>query len=358
MLRSDSGNTRYLRRASKRLSKTRFGPYFAAGTLAATGASYLYSKYKAQSAKKTTKSLTPNANTKSTIRTRKPMKRLRIKGKSKVKNLERVVKNLKMATEADQGVLTYRWRQTYRNLSAVNAHSLLSVPVLLNGVLETVLGQLRYYNPSSPATLVQADGTTGTFMKDFTFDKIYTSIICRNNYQSPAKVRVYMCKVKDDTNIDPVTAFTNGLADIGSPTSTSPLVFITDSPQFNDLWKIHSSEMATLQPGEEMKMTYSVPAFQYDPSLVDSHNQAYQTRYHGCVFVVRVEGVIGHDTSVDQQGSLQAGVDIQMDRTFTVKYSAGADIEYLVVQDESDTFTNGGVASQKPIPDNVAYSVA
>lgn len=305
--------------------------------------------------KASTKSLTTNASSSRTLKKKRAPGRVK---KPTVKKLAKAVHKLRIATESDQGVLTYRWRQTYRCLASVNSSSHTNVPVSLNGVLETILAQLRYYNPSVPGTLTQADGASGTFMKDFTFDKIYTSLICRNNYQVPAKVRVYLCKVKDDTSIEPTSAFSNGLADIGNPSSTSPLVYLTDSPQFTDLWKIENSEIAQLQPGEEMKMTYSIPTFQYDPSLVDSHNQAYQTRYHGCVIVVRVEGVLGHDTSVDQQGSLAAGVDIQLDRTFVVKYSAGADIEYLVVNDESDTFTNGGVTSQKPIPDNIAYSVS
>lgn len=305
--------------------------------------------------KDSAKTMTTNASSGRILKKKKSVGNIK---KPTVKTLAKAVKKLRIATESDQGVLTYRWRQTYRCLSSVNGQSLTNVPILLNGVLETILAQLRYYNPSTPTTLVTADGASGTFMKDFTFDKIYTSIVCRNNYQVPVKVRVYLCKVKDDTSIEPTTAFSNGLADIGNPSSTSPLVYLTDSPQFTDLWKIHSSEIAQLQPGEEMKMSYTVPTFQYDPSLVDSHNQAYQTRYHGCVFVVRTEGVLGHDTSADQQGTLAAGVDIQMDRTFVVKYSAGADIEYLVVNDESDTFTNGGVTSQKPIPDNIAYSVS
>lgn len=314
---------------------------------------------KSQPKKNSTTGFTGNANTARTIvRTKPPKKWAKVPKKGKVKKLEAAVKNLRIATEADQGCLTYRWRQVGRMLCNVNSSYFGAITGHNTAALETVLAQLRYYNPSSPATLVTADGTTGTFMKDFTFDKTYIKFLARNNYQSPVKVKLYVCTVKDDTSIDPVVAYGNGLADIGAPSSTSTLVYLTDSPQFNDLWKIHSSESATLQPGEEMKITYSPDKFQYDPSLVDSHTQSFQTRYKGCCIVVRIEGVIGHDTTLDQQGSLQGGIDWQMDRTYVVKYSAGADIEYLVVNDQSSTFTNGGVASQKPIPDNVAYSVA
>lgn len=306
-----------------------------------------------KSSKATTGNIKSNQNISRPLRKKSRPSRVR---KPTVKKLAKAVHKLKLVTESDQGELIYRSRQVDNLVSSVNSQNWLGTPVFNTTFLETVLAQLRYYNPSTPGTLTTADGTTGTFMKDFLFEKMYVSYMVRNNYQVPAKVKIHLCKAKVDTSIPPNTAYTQGLTDVGAPSSSSPLVYLTDSQQFVDLWKIVSTESATLQPGEELTLTHTTPSFQYDPSLVDSHNQVYQKAYHGMAVFLRLEGVLGHDVSLDVQGTLQAGVDVQMNRTVIVKYSAGADIKTIVVNDESGTFTNAAVVSQKPVADNLSYS--
>lgn len=273
------------------------------------------------------------------------------------KGLKNQVKELKRLAEADTGELIYRDRATDAVLCSVNgtAHS----DFVLNSTshLEGVLAQLRYYNPSVPGTLTTADGATGSFEKEFYFTTCYGNLTCRNNYQVPVDVSIYLVKVKNDTSIIPTTAFTDGLADVGSPTSTSPLVYLTDSPIFNDLWKITNTYKFKLSPGQQKSYSASTPKFMYDPSLTDVHGLVYQRKNKTMAFIVRVEGVIGHDTTADEQGCLAAGVDVMFDRTFKVKYQAGADIKYIHVVNSASTFTNGGVVSNKPVSDNQQYSV-
>jgi len=341
----------------------------AAGAVAAYSAKNAYnslSKYMSATKKKSVarrrkqpyQALNSNANT-----TRKPYKkstrRKRYgKGKSKVNKLSQTVRNLKRSAEADQGMLTYRHRTTGSCLSSVNAITYDGQNILSSSFYEAVLAQLRYYNPSSPSTLVQADGATGTYMKDFYFEKVFAKLTVRNNYQVPCKVTVYSCKVKSDTSVSPVNAITNGLTDVGAPSATSPIVYPSDSPQFRDLWSVVATTKKVLQPGEEMVVGYSAKPFTYDPSLFDSQTETYQARVGAFTYLIRTEGVLGHDTSAAQYGTLQSGVDWQIDRTVKVKYSAGADIEYVYVVDASYTFTNGGVCSSKPVADNIPYSVA
>jgi len=135
------------------------------------------------------------------------------------------------------------------------------------------------------------------------------------------------------------------------------MVYLTDSPQFQELWSVGKSMSKTLQSGQECTMVHTCKKFNYNPSVSDSHTSNFQKSFDGSYLVVRVEGVLGHDTSADEQGTLQAGVDVQIDTTWKVLYPAGADIKYIFVADDSSSFTNGGVCANKPLSDNQGYTV-
>lgn len=274
-----------------------------------------------------------------------------------VKGLKKQVSQLSRIAKADQGTLIYRRRITFRNLASANSSVHGGVTMNSLGMLETVLGQLRYYDPTAPTTLVTADGSTGTYSKEFYFDISSHNFIIKNNYQVPCRVRYYICRIKEDSSITPVTAFTNGLADVGNPSTTSPLVYITDSPQFDEIWSIQKSDSFVLQPGSIRKIFYTNKKFTYNPSVSDNHSSSYQKSFDGSYFLVRTEGCLGHDTANDEQGSLPAGIDIQHNATWKVLYPAGADIKWIHVDDNSNNFTNAGVTSSKPVSDNLQYSL-
>jgi len=286
--------------------------------------------------------------------------RKKLKPMSKGKSLKKQVKNIQQSLKSERGILIWRAKDCAALNSTISnvAYAEYSINNLSN--METCLANLRYYNPSDPATLVTASAATGSFYKSFLFKSIYALIDLTNNYQIPCTVRVYVCQVKDDTNITPNTAFENGLADVGNPDNTSPLCFPTDSPQFTEMWRILKTVDRKLLPGRKMTVSHSVKNIQYDPSLSDSHTSAYQTRYKPFVFYVRICGVEGHDTTVTtEHGTLAAGVDVEVRKTFTVEYDAGADIKTIVLADASDTsFTNAGVVSSMPVSDNIGYSIA
>lgn len=250
-----------------------------------------------------------------------------------------------------------RTRDTGRVVGSVNNIGQNSYDLSTVTTIESVLANLRYYNPSAPATLTTASGTTGTYQKEFLIKRNYAKFFCRNNYQVPCEVSLYLVVPKEDTSITPLTAFQNGLADVGNPSSTSPLVYPSDSPQFMDLWKIVKTKKAYLLPGKSCQITHSTKSFQYDPSLVDSHSLTYQSRYGSMAILVRVEGPLGHDTTANEQGSLVATLDYQIEKVIEIKYSAGADIKYIISNDNSNTFTNGGVVSNMPVSDNQQYSI-
>jgi len=276
------------------------------------------------------------------------------------RTLKKQVKELKRIAESDMGTHIQRRRSTGVISSSVNSKSIQSGSLCNITLIEEVMAQLRYYDPSAPSALVTADGTTGSYQKEFLFKSIHHNFMLTNNYQVPCKVKIFLVRSREDTSINATTAYTNGLADIGNPTSTSTLVYLTDSNQFNDLYKIVKSSSGYLQPGDSMSIAFTDSPFQYDPSFTDSHALTFQNRYKDLQFVVDVQGPLGHDTVVTtEQTNLQAAVDFELRTTFTVNYSAGADIKYLHIDDEGDTaFTNSGVVSSKPVSDNIGYSLA
>lgn len=276
-----------------------------------------------------------------------------------INKLKRDVKRLKIKAEGDQGTLVYRYRGVGRILASINSNAMQYVGISGVSTLEAVIANLKYYDPSAPTTLVTADFASGSFQKEVTFSKIYGKVTVRNNYQVPCKVKLYVCRPKEDTSISPIVCYTNGLTDMGAPTSTSTLMNLTDSDEFNSLWNIIKSSKHTLLPGQEASIIHSGKLFQYDPSFVDDHTLSFQARFDGAVVVIRVEGVLGHDTSANEQARMQAGVDYESYILHEVQYSAGADIKYYVLSDNaSASFTNGGVCSSMPVADNIGYSVA
>jgi len=330
-----------------------YGAAKAVAPSATTAVAYRKKKRAGTAVKYDNNALKRNASKKSRA---KPKRQASVR--KEVKQVKRSLRTVNKKLNAGMGHLTFRQRSTGRVLAAVNQQTLLNIGAVHLNFIESVLAQLRYYNPSSPATLVTADGTTGSYSKNFLFKSIVIKLTIRNNYQAPALVRTYTCLPKGDTNVDPATAFTAGLADVGNPTSSLQIVYLTDSPQFKDLWKSVKSTKNLLMPGDEIDVYYKCPQFNYDPSYADSNTDTYQSVFKSVALLIRVDGILGHDTSVDEQGFLQAGIDYSMDRVATVDYQAGADIDFIYCTDGSDSFTNGGVVSQKPVADNLPYSVA
>lgn len=278
-----------------------------------------------------------------------------------VTQLKREVRRLKTKTsicDSMDAQLVYKNRQVDACIASANQSCHSEKAGVNQSLIETVLGQLRYYDPSTPGTYITADYSTGTQSKEIMLSA-YSKCLVRNNYQVPAHITVYVCTPKTDTSIAPITAMTNGFTDIGvSSANTNLQAYITESPQFQDLWKVASSTKKTIQPGQTCSVSHSVKKMKYDPSLNDSHPQSYQKKSGAHVYVIRVEGEVAHDTTADQQGFSGVGVDIVVDTKFTVHYDGGAAINYMVLATDASAFTNGAVLSNKPVSDNQGYSLA
>lgn len=337
----------------------------AVGGLATTGkiawnaakyaANMALSNYRKPSKKtRSTKTQGPSKMAKSKVYTkpRPPNDRTKNKLKRKVNQLARQVNN-------NTGTLVYKRLSSDRVVCSINQCNYLNFSSNDISKLEGIVDGLLYFNPATPGTLTTVDATQGSYHKEVEISSTYSKLVCRNNYQVPCEVIVYCIVPKEDTSVNAQTAMTNGFGDIGSGLSgTSIMMYPSDSPEFRRLYKIVSTVKKELAPGQTFSSMFSGPSFQYDPANVDTHALSYQRVYNAHQYLIRVQGVCGHDTVADEQGYLAAGVDITLREQVVVKYPAGIDLYRVEHVTALDTFTNSGVVSSKPVSDNIGYSVA
>lgn len=295
----------------------------------------------------------------------KPTKeeKLRIKSNQKLtqdlKGMKLQVKKLKKFDDQSTGFMTNRVAKTGTLRSAANAQNTVFDSPSDVVTLEARLASCKYFDPSTPGTLVTGSPAAGSYQRRILFNSITMTTTYRNNYQVPVNLIVYLCEVKEDTSITPLTAWSGGIPDGSNLSSTTDLnQYPTDYNQVNDLWKLTKHCEVTLQPGQEKVVTNTCKSFDYDPATVDTHALSYQRDYRAFGFLTVIKGALMHDTLVaGEQGISQSGVDYETKFTYKVKYSAGINITYSVVDNTYDTITNDGVLSNKPAAENQQYAI-
>lgn len=268
----------------------------------------------------------------------------------KVNLMDKKIKNT-------EGHLFYRNRDAFILKSLLNQAAHASYQGCEITLVEAALAQLRVFDIAAPATLVQVDATAGSYHKEI-LCKAKSKLVLRNNYQVPCKVLILCLVPKMDTSISGHQAVINGFADIGGVGITNIQMFPRDSPQLGDLYTVKKTVRKTLKAGAECSVSMYSKLFNYDPSFVDSHALSYQKKYGAHQYLVRLEGVLGHDIAVaTQMLPLRAGLDIYCDREIECIYDAGIDLKYYVTVNDMTTFTNTGVTSQVVV-DNQDYSLS
>lgn len=256
------------------------------------------------------------------------------------KQLPRIKKDiavLKKQVKSNTSTYIKKFRTFGTSLSAANNQcDYHEVGMNSVSILQDVIDSVKYFDPSTPGTLINVDLSAPTFQNQVNFVKSYCKVLARANYSVPTRLTLYICECKKDTSIAPATAISNSLTDFSNAASTSPLVYPTDCHDFNDLWKIVASKRCVLQPGQEVSLSHSFKPFMYDVSLADSQSDSYQTYFHGSIMLIRVEGVTAHG-STSGTAQAQGGVDLEVERQHVVKYPGGADIVYMEVDDNPNT---------------------
>jgi len=278
--------------------------------------------------------------------------------KRKTKKLATRVKAVEQKLRDETSLVIYKFddKDTLKPAASTAAYGFKSA--VSTATLELALAQARFFDPANPGTLITASLASPTFTQRCLVS-VYSKILLTNNYQVPCVISYGVAYPKADTNISPNTAFTQGLADCGNPDATSIMLSWKDSQEFNKLWRV---KVATklLKPGGSVSLTHKQSPFTFDPSFFDSHALTYTKDNKSCVFIYRIQGVLGHDTTVTtEQGFLPAGIDVNVKNIYRVHYnSGGASVKTIVLNEtSSQSFTNAGVVSEQPVADNISYSL-
>lgn len=218
-------------------------------------------------------------------------------------------------------------------------------------------------DPQDPSVAPTAENlAAGTYSTKVRIKSAYLRMQARNNYKVPCVYEAYIFGPIQDTSTSPVTAWTNGLSDnpgnaIVALSSTSPLVFLSDSGNVKKLYKVLVKKRMVLQPGQELEISYTLKNGTYDNSLGDLDTATYQARLLSMSACANVKGVLGHDTTITTEfGLVAAGVDIRVDRRIIIEYPCALPLRYVEVSNSLDTFTNNGIVSEMPQANNIAYS--
>ena len=288
-------------------------------------------------------------------------KRLRGGGKKPKPNapVKKAIRNLQHSVGLHESIHTRRQISSGNITTNDNEANYLLLQANRSSDLESAMTLFRYFNPATAGTLTTADPTSGTYSREIQVDNVSVHINLRNNYQVPVRCRVYTVTPKDDTSVTPTSAFTQGMTDqyITSPGLTSLTSYPSDIKQFNELWKIVDTTNYLIQPGSEKELKYNTGRFDYNSSVQDSHALSFQKQWKAVCFMVRIEGVLAHDSAGTLVGLSDAGLDWIMRRTWTFRYDAGIKLHDFSEDVDVDDITVP-LVSNKPLADNQSYSIA
>lgn len=297
---------------------------------------------------------------------RKSRKRRFTKRRRGNRRLRSKVARLSKISATKTGTHIFRNRHTGKASVAKAVASYSTIGTTINTDYETVINQLKFWDASHAV-----DDTTTTPYLDpdllnaqhqprslkFLFTQIFSQVDLYNNYQVPVDYTLWCLAPRKDTNQAPLTAFTAGLANVGSPIQLSPLTFPTDSPTFSQLWKTIKKKSGTLQPGAKITCSNTIKNLVYDPAAHDDHTLTYQRGEKSRVWFLRLVGTIGHDSVVlTEQGNMAGAVDFVHYRKYSIKYDAGMDIKTVLITDNANVFTNVGLRTANFGVDNVPFA--
>lgn len=276
----------------------------------------------------------------------------------KVNRLSKHIKVTKRLAQGSLGTHIYRERFVGYSTSSQNLQKTESLNLVDTGSYLRAIEDLKFYDPSVPATLVTEDGGNGIYQRDFFFKSVKVEIEIKNNYRIPCWVEAYIVKPRDNTSITPVTSYAAGLSDQGGVSFTSPLAYPWDSIQLGLLWKSVQSVKRYLNGGDSIYMEYILPSFSYDKSYVDTITEVYLPMYHSCNLLTRMSGALAHDNVTPTDiGTGTSAMNIMRTISYVIEYPAGSNLNDIKLDNTFSTFTNGAVTGNKPAAVSTSYGI-
>lgn len=276
------------------------------------------------------------------------------------KTLKAKVDELARAVRAEQGTHLHKLRETGTYPVSAGGVDYYSNP-FYTAQIKTALANLRYFDPSNPATLITGvDNTSGTYTRNCRIEWVTRKIEFKNSYQVPVKITVYNCFVKADTSSNIVTLINTSATDqVLNGDQTSNLIKPFEMTQMRALWRSKGHKSRILQPGQSFTFGTRIPGFDYKPALEDQQGDNYQVRYGAHTWLIRLEGVLSHDTTLGEYNTGEGSVDYDQRDCLMISYDAGTNLHDIYINDNADPgFTNNPVTGVRPISDNQSFSTA
>lgn len=258
------------------------------------------------------------------------------------------------------GTQTWKWKGTEELACGINEANYTDVGTVNLTYLNHVVDNVRVFNPIDGDFEIHNLASAVTpYQRQIYYKNYYTAIDIKNNYLTPAEIRVYYCKVIDESSVGPSVTFTNGVADqvrndanTAAEEESEPQVYPTEIDQFLKNWKVVKTKIRTLPPGHQMHCSWNTGPITYDPNFT---SPAYQEDLKGFAFLVRIQGVIAHgDEDNSEITTSNASVDIIQTKIGTVTYDAGAPLKDIRILNQTSASITGGTmtVSQRPVAGN------
>lgn len=215
--------------------------------------------------------------------------------------------------------------------------------------IANVLALCRTYDSATNA-LVTNNLATGTYHRDIAV-KVQSSLVMKNNYNTPCKFDFYILAAKEATNLGIWDTYIAGMAsqNIGSGDNQSTAFTPMHSSETTNLWRKVKHVSGYLPPGGSKAISYSTRWFEYDSGYFQSHSFAYQKELASARGFLMVSGSIAHNDATPiptAVGRTKASLDVELCRKTIVSYQAGADLrDYSLTENRGTSLGNPRTAN-------------
>jgi hypothetical protein len=226
---------------------------------------------------------------------------------------------------------------------------------------EAALGNLRFFNPAVPGTLTSANAASGTFLRKYEFKYMKVDMTWRCASTNGGTVTAMIVLPKRNGDDTPLTTFTNGIADQGvggALVKEQPSIWITDSAQFNEKYKIVKKIHKHLEPGQQLTLSYNTGCYRYDPTAFDDDPTSVRKDAKQVFMVASILGdLVGEQGNPFTVTYGQTSMQFMMSQQWKVEYDAGCPgIRDIVNQSLPGTTMTIQEFAKKPASAMVTYA--
>lgn len=274
------------------------------------------------------------------------------KQSSEIKALKKVVKSMKKDITASLNHFIYRKNSAIDIASGQNAQNFNFTPLNNVSGIEAPLSVLKFFDEDAPTVLQTIDMSANAYQNEIQVDSSSVSVTVRANYNTPVYVTAWECTVRRDTSLTPIQCMTNGIADQSNASAFTDVgVIPSDYKLATELWSFKLlGKPKVLDAGKQCTFSiYKNKKIKFDPAEADSHNLSYQKTYHAGGILLKIHGVVGHDSTADQQGLLDCEVDLYKRENYKIAYNGGYDGNYIYYDNSAlTTMTTAAIQANKP----------